>query len=301
VSKLWKELYAQLPSVTIKACSASGRRRTITCQPHMTPYSSVFASPARVKLAREAGVKFTAEKFKHAAGAYADVAALAAAHELGMKYSTATLLAAARCNKLAVLQFLHAEGCPWDATVVNEAAKRGELEMVRWLHESGCEWNDRWVLYYAAEGANVELLDYVKQRVDVAFTGKHMQKAAERGQTAVCEYLRSQQCPFGQFLCTSAARNGHTETLHWLRQQPEYMFQGARVCEEAARCGHMEVLQYLLSEGLLVNPARLTCRLNTAGANDQLAAAQWLRQQGAQWPPVLQHQVYSIYILRDIY
>eukprot|EP00953_Heterococcus_sp_UTEX-ZZ885_P036050 18588-Heterococcus_DN1.PRE.2 len=29
--------------------------------------------------------------------------------------------------------------------------------------------------------------------------------------------------------------------------------------------------------------------LNAAGANDHLAAAKWLRQQGADWPPVLRH------------
>jgi hypothetical protein len=68
-------------------------------------------------------------------------------------------------------------------------------------------------------------------------------------------------------MCVSAARNGDADTLHWVCQQQAYTFQDPRVCEEAARCGHMEVLEYLLVEGLLVNPARLTYMLNSAGNN----------------------------------
>jgi hypothetical protein len=114
VCKLWRDLYAQLASVSVDACSASGRRRTVICHVKLTPYSSVLASPSRLKLARESGIKVTAEKFKHAAGAYADTTTLAAAHELGMKYSATTMIGAARCNKLAVLQFLRDQGCAWN-------------------------------------------------------------------------------------------------------------------------------------------------------------------------------------------
>jgi hypothetical protein len=262
VCKLWRDLYAQLASASVSACSTDGRRRNIACKPQMTRYICVFASASRIRLARESGVKFTTKKFRHAAGAHADTTTLAAAHELGMPFSEITMVGAARCNKLAVLQFLHAEGCPWEATVMTEAVKRGEFEMVRWLHETGCEWDERWVLYYAATSGNIELLGWVKQRVDMPFTEHHMQKAVERGQTAVCEYLQSQQCPLAHYMCRSAARNGHADTLHWLRQQEHY-FNVDSVCEFAALGGSVAVLEYLLREGLLAT--RLTWVLKTAG------------------------------------
>eukprot|EP00953_Heterococcus_sp_UTEX-ZZ885_P018304 10224-Heterococcus_DN1.PRE.1 len=43
-------------------------------------------------------------------------------------------------------------------------------------------------------------------------------------------------------------------------------------------------MRYLLSIGLPVSADTLSVMLAAAGARDQLAAAQWLRQQGAPWP-----------------
>jgi hypothetical protein len=56
----------------------------------MTLYSSVLASPSRLKLAHESDLDSSQESYHYAAGRYATVATLAAAHELGMKYSVET-------------------------------------------------------------------------------------------------------------------------------------------------------------------------------------------------------------------
>jgi hypothetical protein len=79
----------------------------------MTLYSSVFASPSRVKLAHESGLRCTSLAYGHAAGSYADIATLATAHELGMPYTADTMIGAGKCNKLAEIQYMHSEGCPW--------------------------------------------------------------------------------------------------------------------------------------------------------------------------------------------
>eukprot|EP00953_Heterococcus_sp_UTEX-ZZ885_P008585 5143-Heterococcus_DN1.PRE.1 len=47
------------------------------------------------------------------------------------------------------------------------------------------------------------------------------------------------------------------------------------------------MMQYLLHVHKLAAAVRLANMLNAAGAYKQLAAAQWLREQGAEWPPVL--------------
>jgi hypothetical protein len=49
-----------------------------------------------------------------------------------------------------------------------------------------------------------------------------------------------------------------------------------------------ELVQYLQQQGVQCEPAYLTGMLVRAGTHSKLAAAQWLRQQGAQWPPVLE-------------
>jgi hypothetical protein len=63
-------------------------------------------------------------------------------------------------------------------------------------------------------------------------------------------------------MCVSAARNGHADTLHWLRQQVHY-FNADNVREFAALGSSVAVLEYLLQEGLLAT--RLAWVLKTAG------------------------------------
>jgi hypothetical protein len=63
------------------------------------------------------------------------------------------------------------------------------------------------------------------------------------------------------------------------------------VCIKAAQGGSIEVMHYLLNEAALATPEILQEMLNAAGAWEHLEAAQWLKQQGAEWPDVLQHGV----------
>jgi hypothetical protein len=53
--------------------------------------------------------------------------------------------------------------------------------------------------------------------------------------------------------------------------------------------GHLAVMQYMLQLSPL-SPQELTLPLNAAGAKSHLHAAQWLRQQGAEWPATLKHR-----------
>jgi hypothetical protein len=54
-----------------------------------------------------------------------------------------------------------------------------------------------------------------------------------------------------------------------------------------AQGGSVEALKYLQQQGSVFTPLRLTHMLNVAGAHNQLAAAQRLRKQGAEWPDAL--------------
>jgi hypothetical protein len=87
-------------------------------------------------------------------------------------------------------------------------------------------------------------------------------------------------------VCDGAARHGHVDTLRWL-QDNGCPWTALRVCAAAAAGGRIGVMTYLLQQSTTSTPAMLTRMLNVAGSYSELAAAQWLRQRGAEWPEIL--------------
>jgi hypothetical protein len=138
VSSLWRDLYSEVPSRELQAIARFGETKTITCVPQMTISSAVFETPARVRFAAAHGLDCTSVPCQHAAGMHADVAPLEAAHGLGMPYKNPVMEGAARCNQLAVVQFLHAQGCKLDRTLFDLAAGRGHTAMCAYLHAERC-------------------------------------------------------------------------------------------------------------------------------------------------------------------
>jgi hypothetical protein len=226
VSRLWRDLYIQVSSREMQLVDFE----TISCVPQMTLFSAVFASPSRVRLAQAHQLDCTAKSYQRAAGMYADVATLEAAHELGMQYTEEVMLEAARCNALAVVQFLRAQGCSIDSDVYDLTAARGHIDML--------------------------------------------------------EYLVAEDCDWEKSTCAAAARNGHYSTLRWLHERgcpwDAYSMKTA-----AAQGGSVDIMLYMQQEGMSFPVGVLTQMLNIAGVYNQLAAAKWLRQQGAGWPAML--------------
>eukprot|EP00953_Heterococcus_sp_UTEX-ZZ885_P010059 5878-Heterococcus_DN1.PRE.2 len=94
-----------------------------------------------------------------------------------------------------------------------------------------------------------------------------------------------------------AAETNQLHALRWLREHGcpcDYIY----ACMFAAHGGSVSVMAYMLEEqqqqqeiGLdaAARTAFLAVMLRAAGANGKLAAAQWLRAQGAAWPARLQY------------
>jgi hypothetical protein len=229
VSSWWSTLYKTIASRDVDSSTRPWIK--ISCVPQMTLYSAVCASPARVRHAQAHKLECTTTNFESAAGMFADVATLKAAHELGMYYESAAAMAGAvQCNTLEVVQFLRAQGCWWSNILSYTAAARGDLAVCAYLHADGCGWS---------------------------------MVTAER-----------------------AARHTHTETLRWLREHGCPWYKG-RMPLVAAESGSVDMMLYLREEGIVFSADMLREMLKTAGACNKLAAAQWLRQQGASWPEVL--------------
>jgi hypothetical protein len=286
VSSLWRDTYAKLAPREIQVRNRL-TRSVVTCVPQMTLFSAVFESPSRVRLAHESGVNFSTRSFQLAAGRHGTVDSLMTAHELGMEYSLGVMEGAAACNSISVLHCLHKEDCPWSMQISAAAARRGDLEMLHWLREHGCAWDTFSILLSAASSGNVEMMAWVKQQPDVVCNEEAIWEAACGGHTAVCEYMHAEGYDLDETACSCAARFGHVHTLRWLHEHGcPWDVEG--VCLDAAEGGNIDVMVYLQQdEDVNLDAAMLTRMLNVAGAHDKLAAAQWLREQGAEWHEVL--------------
>jgi hypothetical protein len=140
VSSLWRDLYRRVTSRDTQSNDPYSTK-TIMCVPQMTTFrlfSAVFASPSRVRCAHARGLSYTGEIHQRTAGMYADTATLRAARELGVPYTHAVMVGAARSNALNVVQFLRAAGCPWSSLMFSIAARRGDAAICAFLITEKC-------------------------------------------------------------------------------------------------------------------------------------------------------------------
>jgi hypothetical protein len=116
-----------------------------------------------------------------------------------------------------------------------------------------------------------------------------MEAAAANGHTAICAYLHAEQCPWDEGACDDAAHNGHVDTLRWLHEHGcGWNVDVIRIA--AAESGSVDTMMYLQQQDDVdLGAAALAVMLNVAGGHNHLAAAQWLRAQGAEWPGVLSY------------
>jgi hypothetical protein len=300
VSTWWRYVYKTLPHQQLTVCDEYGYESVVLCDPEMTLFSSVFASPSRVELAQKSGLGCNSEPYQCAAGKHADIATLAAAHEAGMEYTEAVIAAAALCNKLAEVQYLHTEDCPWPVQLLDDAARGGHFELVRWCYEHGCRFESSGAATcMAAVGGSVELMGWLLQQEGAKLYEAVLTAAACKGHTAMVHYLLAQQCPWDAHAIRSAASGGHVDLLQWLmdngcplEDEDDYdEDDGAlQLGLAAAAGGSIEVLTHLRQQGMLLEDAdSMTRMLNSAGHNDQLPTAKWLREQGAEWPTAPLH------------
>ena len=157
--------------------------------------------------------------------------------------------------------------------------------MLRWVRQRGCSWNAGRILVKAVMSGNLELTAWVKQQPGVLAPVWAISKAAGAGHTAICQFLRSEQCPWDVCACDAAAFKDHLDTLLWLRGNGA-PFELSLICESAGQGGSIRVITYLHEQDLLSSEL-LTHMLNIAGAYNHTAAAQLLRRLGAEWPAVL--------------
>jgi hypothetical protein len=128
------------------------------------------------------------------------------------------------------------------------------------------------------------VLQYLKEQ-GLVFNEQTMASAAAAGHPHVCQYLRTVEgCPWNASACTAAASKAESfDTLRWLHESG-CPWDTEAVNVAAAESGSTDMMQYVWQQGARpTTEALLTKMLVKACVSDKFAAAQWLRERGAQW------------------
>jgi hypothetical protein len=202
--------------------------------------------------------------------------------EQGCNFDQYVTAAAAAGHKHLVC-YLREQECEWNESTTAAAAENGHLSVVRWLLSAGCPFDAPRMCEGAARSGSVEMMVYARQQLGEELNAGVMQAAAETGRLTMCQYLHSEGCAWDAAAPNWAAHYGHLDTLRWLHEQGCPWLVG-EVCKKAAQEGRIEIMHYLLRDLALATTELLQKMLDAAGARDNPVAAQWLRQQGADWP-----------------
>jgi hypothetical protein len=153
---------------------------------------------------------------------------------------------------------------------------------------------------HVAKSGNVDLLRWLKQQHNVELLPQAMLYAAVRGQLPMCQYLRSEQCPWYLYysVTNAAALSGSLETLRWLYDSgcPHDAIEDSG---GAGRSGSIQIMEYVMQRAEGDAAQMLAAMLDGAGEGDQVAAAKWARARGAEWPDELNWRCAAIAWARE--
>jgi hypothetical protein len=257
---------------------------SVVCGAAAAPTGSL----AKVKwLHKEHRCELTSDVADYAAGS-GNLAVLKYLHSEECEFGLDATYNAAAAGHIHVLEHLQ-HCCPWNAEACNAAAAGGHLAALRFLREHQCPWDTEEIAVHAAESDSIPLMQYVVQQGAV-LTAAVALTAVQYGHLALCKHLVAISAPVNVQACSSAARSGSAELLRLLHRasSPWDAEDTQEVCRVAAKGGSVDILNYLVNEAEVELDADiLMVMLNVAGAYEQLAAAQWCRQRGAEWPSML--------------
>eukprot|EP00953_Heterococcus_sp_UTEX-ZZ885_P027067 14566-Heterococcus_DN1.PRE.2 len=125
----WRDAYALIADRQALSVCSDGSTKLVTYDNKATLYSAAVASPARMQLARDAGLTTSEnDQLQVIAGLHADMETLTALRELGMPFSPTVIEAVALAGRLSIMQqLLPAEQCPRSDSVSHYVARRGSI------------------------------------------------------------------------------------------------------------------------------------------------------------------------------
>ncbi|KXZ43922.1 hypothetical protein GPECTOR_77g2 [Gonium pectorale] len=197
----------------------------------------------------------------------------------------AAVTAAASNGWLEALKKLRQHDVPIPAAdVMRAAAVGGRLPVLEWaVQELGASLQDLWLIHYAAEQCDREMLDWLRQHGCPLAARQVARGAAQRGDMPTLQWaveeLRASPQDFG--LMNAAARSGRLEVLAWLWERGCPW--GATTLKNAVDTGCEAALEWLVERGC---PMPSDGGPYTAAArNGDLAMLRCLARLSCSWGP----------------
>jgi hypothetical protein len=317
----WRDAYALIADQQALSVCSDGSTKLVTYDNKATLYSAAVASPARIRLARDAGLTTSEnDQLQVIAGLHADMETLAALRDMGMPLSYTVIKAVALAGRLSIMQQIFSEQlcarpdapfrygdqrrpriianylsspeyqwsddntCAAGATAAAAAAEtdaEGQLQAPSPI-ETYKEWREKPITCTAASNGGVKCENWVQRSaLGLQHETDVMAIAASAGHTAVCEYLRSLGCAWNDAACDRAAERGQFDTLRWLREHGCPWYVST-VCINAACYGSTDILDYVVQQGEVLDADVLAGTLMFADICNQQQVVKWLRGHGAQ-------------------
>jgi hypothetical protein len=191
-----------------------------------------------------------------------------------------TSLNAARGGHLHVLKHLFANRVAIDMRAGAAAARIGDLDILKWFDEVGINWKHQSVYTAAADCGSVEMMHWFTDNGAV-YDAKVMKTAAENGHLNICKHLREQGCGWDTSVTLSAKT---VEVLKWLHENG---------CPWDVELMLLMTLnrdsrKYVITESG-TSISELSESLSLAGIEFNSYIGDRLREEGAEWPTVLQY------------
>lgn len=141
-------------------------------------------------------------------------------------FNTLILMIAVDSNTINIFKFLY-EYCEkmdlnaQQDSIFDHAITRGRVEIVDWLYYEKEYQFDRFSFEFAAQSGKIRMLEYIYKLAyndcsNIAWWTQNVcVSAAEEGHTHVLKWLKERYCPWNIFTTYAAAEYHHIETLKW--------------------------------------------------------------------------------------
>lgn len=174
--------------------------------------------------------------------------------ELSLPTDTGITIAAARANRLEVLQWAHGEGYSLTVDACKAAARAGHLEVLLWARSltdtDPAIWEGEGMCTAAAIGGHLDVLQWLRGQ-GRAWDETVCAAAAQEGHLALLQWAREQGAPWdiGEIIMC-ASEGGHLDLLAWVREESppgplDSQEPWAHACVLAAAGGHLRLLEWL--------------------------------------------------------
>jgi hypothetical protein len=301
----WRALYLQLLASQPRAKLPHHKRRFCDeVTQTQTTHAAALASVTRLELALQCGISYC-DLLAEQAGAMCTRERLQQLIENGLGLRAALCTGAARAGRVRTLMWLKQQRCPFDlCKVLTAALQHAHLQVLDWVRDDEQLWSEVLIhlpfepgssvigaslLEAAASSASTLVLSYMQVNGLLDEDGGRYiaQYAARLGHLPLLKWLHQQGYEIDSDETGQAAEGGHLAALQYLHETVQCSLDDDGLYEAKDK-GHVDIMRYYKAAGVGAwSAVALAEKLEFAGFNGHLAAAQWLRSLGAEWPAKL--------------